>query len=261
MLRLLLALALFATSTSAIADKKDKKAAEAMAYAEAVLTQFGGTSNVATLSNADTVIEKAWKQFTEFHQMESELGRDLALLRAKSASARKDDDRVATAWQTALRLQPISITLERRMSLNIQAANATAAIGDFAASRQFFSAARTYAFAQDKDTKMLQLQLRIQELRLLGGQMEWRPLRDSLLDMRTFSEGFSMWTIPRLDALLSEAELRISLQPESIEKRTELSDLKTKVELMMKGMGNRLNPQFVNRVRQFYYTLEDYYAL
>ena len=123
------------------------------------------------------------------------------------------------------------------------------------------SAARTYAFAQDRDTKMLQLQLRIQELRALGGQMEWRPLRDSLLDMRTFSEGFSMWTIPRLDALVSEAELRFELQPEGDEKRTELSDLKSKIELMMKGMGNRLTPQFVNRVRSFYYTIEDAYNL
>ena len=261
MLRLLLALALFATTTTAMADRNEREAAKAMAYAQAVLTQFGGTGDEQTLFNADRVIERAWREYTHFHKMETEIGRELALLRARSASTRQEKGRVAEAWTIALQLQPLTTTVNRKLALNIQAANALAAAGDFAASRQYFSAARTYAFAQDRDTKMLQLQLRIQELRALGGQMEWRPLRDSLLDMRTFSEGFSMWTIPRLDALVSEAELRFELQPEGDEKRTELSDLKSKIELMMKGMGNRLTPQFVNRVRSFYYTIEDAYNL
>lgn len=264
MLRLLLALAIFVTATigqPAYADRKQKEAAKATAYAQAVLDQFGGTGDELTLFNADRVIERAWREYTHFHNMESEIGRELALLRAKSASARKEKKRVAEAWAVAIQLQPVNISLERRMALSIQAANALAASGDFAASRQYFSAARTYAFAQDRDTKMLQLQLRIQELRALGPQMEWRPLRDTLLDMRTFSEGFSMWTIPRLDALISEAELRLALQPESDEKRVELGELKSKIELMMKGMGNLLSPQFVNRVRSFYYTIEDVYDL
>ncbi|MBO6503666.1 MAG: hypothetical protein JJ850_13315 [Kordiimonadaceae bacterium] len=261
MLRMLLALAIFLTAPAAFADRKEKEAAQATAYAQAVLNQFGGTDDSLTLFNADRVIERAWREYTHFHKMETDIGRDLALLRAKSASTRKEKKRVAAAWQIAIKLQPINISLERRMALSIQAANATAASGDYSSARQYFSAARTYAFAQDRDTKMLQLQLRIQELRALGPQMEWRPLRDTLLDMRTFSEGFSMWTIPRLDALVSEAELRLELQPETDEKRVELSDLKTKIELMMKGMGHRLTPQFVNRVRSFYYTIEDAYDL
>lgn len=261
MLRLLLAFAIFAAAPAAHADRVEKEAAKATAYAQAVLEQYGGTGDATTLFNADRVIERAWREFTHFHNMESDIGRELALLRARSASTRKEKKRVAEAWATAIRLQPINLPIARKMALSIQAANALAASGNFAASRQYFSAARTYAFAQDRDTKMLQLQLRIQELRALGPQMAWRPLRDSLLDMRTFSEGFSMWTVPRLDALVSEAEIRIQLQPESDEKRVELSDLKSKIELMMKGMGNRLTPQFVNRVRSFYYTIEDAYSL
>lgn len=261
MLRLFIALVLVFTASAAHADRKEREAAAAANRARAVLTQFKNTSDEETLFNADRVIERAWREFIHFYGMENSLGRDLALLRARSASTRKESGRVAKAWETAIKLQPANLPIERRMTLSIQAANATAASGELSQARQYFSAARTYAFAQDRDTKMLQLQLRIQELKVLGPQMDWRPLRDSLLDMRIFSEGFSMWTVPRLDALVSEAELRIDLQPESDEKRADLGELKSKIELMMKGMSNVLTPEFVNRVRSFYYTIEDNYEL
>ncbi len=242
------------------ADQQERATA-AFKYATAIVKQYGNTNDEQTLFNADRIIERAWLDLRYYYGTESELARDLALIRARSATSRADKRRVTKAWQTALRLQPRNLPRARRLALNIQAANATARVGDVRASSQYFAAARTYAFSPDRSTKILQLELRIQELRALGGQMEWRRLRDNLLDMRLFSEGFSLWTIPRLNALVSEAELRLTLQPEGEEKRNALSDLKTKIQLMMKGMGQLLTPTYVNRVRDFYYAIEDGYDL
>ncbi len=245
---------------SALADRQEQATA-AYNYAQAVIKQYRSTNDDQTLFNADRIIERAWRELTFFYGLDNELARDLSLIRAKSATSRRDKSRVTGAWQTVLKLQPKNLPQARRMALNIQAANATARVGDIRSSRQYFAAARTYAFSPDRDTKQLQLQLRIQELKALGAQMEWRRLRDNLLDMRIFSEGFSLWTIPRLEALVSEAEIRYSLEPESEEKRSNLRDLKTKIELMMKGMGHILTPRYVNRVRDFYYAIEDSYDL
>lgn len=251
--------ALLATP-AAVADRQERATA-AFNYAKAVIKQYGGTNDETTLAIADRTIERAWRELTHYYGVKNELASKLALMRARSATGRKDKARVAKAWQIALELQPASLTVRQRMALNIQAANATADIGDVTASTQYFAAARTYAFAADKEAKILQLHLRIQELRSLGDQMAWRRLRDNLLDMRTFSEGFAMWTIPRLEALVSEAEIRLQLEPETDEKRGTLGDLKSKIELMMKGMGHVLTPPYVNRVRDFYYAIEDNYDL
>lgn len=70
-----------------------------------------------------------------------------------------------------------------------------------------------------------------------------------------------MWTLPRLDALLSETEIRVLYEPEVDEKRVNLADLQSKIELMMKGMGHTLSPTYVDRVRELYYSLEDKYKL
>ena len=192
------------------------------------------------LASADGTIEKVWKNYSRYYAVNSDVGRQLALIRARSASSAEDKGRVAEAWSTALSLQPFNQGAARRLNLTIQAANATAAVGDFGAAANYFAAAKTYAFTLDRDTKALQLNLKINELRALGPQMEWRRLRDNIMDMRVFSEGFTLWTPPRLEALVSEAELRIALEPETDEKRQTLGELKSKIELMMKNMSNVL---------------------
>ncbi len=247
-------------SPGAFADRLERAAA-ALDYASRITLEYRNSNDNKKLFNADRAIERAFTDLVYYHGVNNDLARDLALIRAKSATSRNDKSRVAQAWQLALKLQPNNLTMGRRLNLNIQAANATAKIGDIRAATQYFSAARTYAFAKDRDTKSLQLQLRLHELRALGQQMEWRRLRDNLLDMRRFSEGFSMWTLPRLDALISEAEIRILYEPEADEKRINLADLRSKIELMIKGMGNTLQPTQINRVRNLYYTLEDNYQL
>ena len=260
MLRTFVALSLVVSSYSATADDI-KKAFEASSSARAIVAEFANVSDNSTLANADASIERTWQSFSRFFPLEGSLGRQLALIRARSASSTKDKRRVAEAWDTALKLQPASLPGTLRLSYTIQAAHATANAGDYRAAQRYFAAARTYAFAQDRDTRALQLNLKINELRALGPQMEWRRLRDNLSDMRIFSEGFSLWTVERLDALVSEGELRLALQPESDDKRKDLGELKSRIELTMKNTSSMLTAPFVNRVRNFYYAIEDYYDL
>jgi len=248
------------SSSSGFADQQERAAA-ALDYASRVAVAYRDSNDDKMLFNADRAIERAFTDLVHYHGTNTVLARDLALIRAKSATSRNDKSRVAQAWQLALKLQPINLPAVQRLSLNVQAANAAAKVGDIGAATQYFAAARTYAFSKDRDTKSLQLRLRLQELRALGQQMEWRRLRDNLLDMRRFSEGFSMWTLPRFDALISEAEIRILYQPELEEKRVSLAELRSKIELMTKGMGNTLQPAQIDRVRNLYYTLEDNYQL
>lgn len=254
------AVLMFSFTYSASADRQERAQA-ALTHAANITQYYGATNDEKKLFDADRLIERAFSDLVYYHGTNNVVARELALLRAKSATSREDKSRVTAAWQLALELQPLNLPASRRLTLNIAAANATARVGDLRASTQYFAAARTYAFSKDRDTKVLQLNLRIQELRSLGQQMPWRQLRDNLLDMRRFSEGFSMWTLPRLDALISETEIRVLYEPEIDEKRTNLADLKSKIELMMKGMGHTLSPSYVNRVRSLYYNLEDTYHL
>ncbi len=254
------ALVLLYSSFNVSADQQERAFA-ALQYAAHITKQYADTSDTKKLFDGDRVIERAFSDLVYYYGTDNVLARDLALIRAKSATSRKDKSRVTEAWQLALELQPVNLPASRRLTLNIAAANATARVGDYRASTQYFAAARTYAFSKDRDTKSLQLRLRIQELRSLGQQMTWRRLRDNLLDMRRYSEGFSMWTVPRLDALLSETEIRVLYEPEVDEKRVNLADLRSKIDLMMKGMGHTLSPVYVNRVRELYYSLEDNYQL
>lgn len=252
--------AFLALAVPANADRVER-GKEAYRYAEQVIETYGGTSDPAALARGDGNIERAWRELTFYYGMDNALAANLALIRARAATSRRDKRRVAKAWQTALELQPRDLPRTRRLALTIQAANATGAIGDVEASSRHFAAARSYAFDPNKRDKLLELQLRMRELRLLGGEMEWRRLRDNLLDLRKFSEGFNMWSMARLDALLGEAEIRLMYEPEIEEKRTDLADLKAKIELAMKGLEGTVPSTYVDRVRTFYYTVEDNYDL
>lgn len=244
----------------ASADRVER-AKEAYRYAAQVVETFKGSNDLAAIGAADRNIERAWRELTYYYGLDNALVGDLALIRARAATVRRDKGRIAEAWQAALELQPRNMPRNRRLALTIQAANATGEIGDVEAASRHFSAARTYAFDPNKRDKLLELQLRLREMRLLGGEMEWRRLRDNLLDLRRFSEGFNMWSVARLDALLGEAEIRLMYEPEIEEKRNDLADLKAKIVLVMKGLEDSVPPTYVDRVRTFYYTIEDNYDL
>ena len=242
------------------ADRQER-AQKAFKNAQCIVAQYGNTLDEKELFEADRLIESTWRDLVYYYGTKTVISPQLALIRARSASSRNDSSRVAGAWKMALGLQPLDLPVATRLTLNIAAANATGKAGNIQAATRYFAAARTYAFSQDKEAKVLQLRLRLQELKLIGAEFSWRKLNDSLHDMRNFSEGFAMWTLPRLDALLGEAELRLSLQPEHAEKRENLADLKAKIILLTKGMDGNLPADYVERVRNFYYTIEDNYAL
>lgn len=248
-------------SAPSVSADQQARADAALQHASRVTIAYRQVNNSKKLFEADRIVEKAFRDLVYYYGVKSDLARDLALIRAKTASSRQDKSRVAEAWGLALELQPTDLTNDKRLALNLLAAEATAVVGEVNLSSQYFAAARSYAFANDRHAKILQLQLRIQELRSLGQQLPWRRLRDSLIDMQHFSEGFAMWTMPRLDALVSEAEIRLSYQPEIEAKRKSLAGLKSKIELMTKGMGNTIMPAQIDRVRELYYALEDRYQL
>ena len=252
---------LFATSMNGVQADRQQRAAETYLRVQKIISQYSSVKDEQVLFDADRIIESAWRDLVFYAGTQNIYSKGLALIRARSASSRKDKSRVAKAWQTALKLQPEDLPATERLTLNIAAANATGSVGDVQAASSYFAAARTYAFSRDKGAKELQLHLRLQELQLIGHEFPWRRLNDRLHDMRNFSEGFSMWTLPRLDALLGEAELRLKLEPEYTEKRQTLAELKAKIVLLTKGMDGKIPPSYIDRVRDFYYTLEDNYDL
>ena len=128
MLRAFIVLSLLMAVSSAQADDA-KKIAAAASFAEAIVAKFSNTRDETELAKADSAIEKAWQDYIRYHATNNELGKELALIRARSASSKRDKKRVASAWETALQLQPLNINSMTRLNLNVQAANASAAAG------------------------------------------------------------------------------------------------------------------------------------
>lgn len=254
-------LAMSVTTVSGHADQAGERAAVALATAKAVVARYEYVNDVERLARAEATIERAWDDLAYYHGSDPSISPSLAVIRARAATKNGGKKRVVEAWDTALRLQPATMQPRQWLSLNVAAAHATASVGEAILSSRYFAAARNFAFIADRDAFALQLRLRIQELVAIGGQLPWRNMRDKILDMRRFSKGFTIWNNPRLEALLSEAELRIQYEPETDEKRLELSNLKAKILLAEKGMSESVRPQYIDRIRAFYYAVEDLYAL
>ncbi|WP_417457134.1 hypothetical protein [Kordiimonas sp.] len=252
------AASLFMTPAHGATD--EERAAEALQNAQIMVADFANERDEATLERIDRSVERVWQQLMEYYGMGSDLVPQLALLRARSASAEGDKHRTVPAWQLAIQSNS-SISPAFVLGLNIEAAHAAAKVGDYDASARFFAAARAYAFVRGEQSEAARLQMRVTELQVLGGTMPWRDLSDALTDLRDFSETFPMWTLPRLEALLSEGEIRLVNQPEGNEKRGALSTLKAEILLMQKGMNLNLPATFTARIRAFFYALEDNYDL
>lgn len=250
-----------AFSFPSFANAKEKRAAAALARAQNIVAQFQTTNDLDILSRSESAIEYAWDDLAYYHRNGTSITPALALIRAKATSKSKSRARIVEAWNTALRLQPENTPSAKWLSMNVAAGHATASVGETKLSSRYFAAARNYAFRLDRDSIALQLRLRIQELTVNGGKLPWRQMNDKILDMRRYSEGFTIWNEPRLEALLSEGELRIAHEPETDEKRLQLSNIKAHVKLAEKGLSENMRPRYINRIRAFYYALEDGYAL
>ncbi|WP_262691618.1 hypothetical protein [Kordiimonas aestuarii] len=261
MIRLIVLLLLLAcTSFSALAADDQERAVAARQNAEAVVAQYVNVRDEDTLRRINRDVERVWQEFVRYHGAEAPFAPQYALIRARAASAAQDKQRVVPLWHEAIRVNagtsPAFI-----MGLDIEAAHAAAEVGEAEHASRFFASARSYAFVRGDRSDQTRLQLRVRELQVLGNTMPWRDLNDALLDLREYSETFPMWTLPRLEALLSETEIRLALAPEDKEKREELSGLKAKIILIQKGMNRDLPASFTARIRTLYYALEDRYHL
>jgi len=253
---------LFGSTMALSAASPEEKKAESHRLASELVANYGGSAEPAVLQKLDGYIERTWATYINYFGTGDALAVKLAFLRARSASAAKRKKGVSAIWRQAIKLLPASTSGSRRLGYYAQAANASSAVKEFRAAEQFFAAARVFASSRGENADKARLYMRLQELKTTAEGMEWRRLNDSLLDMRKYSEGFVSWSIPRLDALLGEAEIRLSMQPnQGSEKRETLGDLKAKIVLVQKGMNGAVPPMHVDRIRTLFYALEDYFDL
>ena len=254
------ALLMFASAGGA-ASPEEKKA-ELLQQTRELVKHYGGSSDPVTLAKINPYIERTWQNFTQTFGTNSKLASKFAYIRAKSATAAQQKDNVSTSWRQAIKLLPASTTGSRRLAFYTQAANASATVKDFKSASQFFAAARVFASVRGQSADKTKLYLKIQELKTSGEGLEWRRLNDSLLDMRRYAENFVSWSIPHLDALLGESEVRLLMQPDNgTEKRETLGALKAKIILVKKGMNGAIPPMHIDRIRTLFYALEDHYDL
>lgn len=259
--RIIAAFWIVAVLTTAVDAKTDEeKKAEVGTAAQELIERLRLVREPEALARIYPALEKNWQMFIQLYGEQHVDVPEYAMIRARVASAAKAKKTVVEAWHTALRHLKAD-TPQNRLNLNIEAAQAASAVGDYSAAEQFFAAARSFAFTRGDDSDRARLFMRIRELSVLGGAMSWRNLKDALYDMRKFAETFPMWTVQRLEASVAEAELRLRFQPNSKEKRLDLSKLKAEIELTMQGMEGSVPGNYIARVRSLNYALEDYYRL
>lgn len=262
-LKYMLLTAFISSPSFAEFDKgKLKKQAAAMQEAAFVLTNFRqGQVEQAKLARAESKIEKTWQDFTKVLSANHPFTKDLAFIRARSATAAKKRKKIVPAWKDALKQIPANTSRAARVNLYMEAGYAAAVAKDFQVAEQYFGYARSLA-VQEGDKERVQLYLRLNELKTTGEGMEWRPLRDALSDFRKASEAaFNLWTVPRLDALIGEAEVRVAYQPQDDDKRTDLAELKARIVLAQKNLNDDIPAAQLKRLRSLMYLLEDHWQL
>jgi hypothetical protein len=260
--RLLLAvmLAVFVPHVAS-AKTDEEKIAEIAQTALQVVERYKEVRDENALKEAYDTIARNWPEFLNQFGEDHRMAEQYSLIYARAATAARDRKQAVAAWRYAVRLVGPDKTSHYRLNLNIEAAQAAAAVGDYTTAQQFFAAARAYAFTRGNNTEQARLFMRLQELADVGGAMGWRNLKDALYDMQKFAATFPMWSLPRLEAVVAEAELRVRFQPESREKRLDLSRLQAEVDLMAEGMGDAVPGAYVSRIRALNYALEDGYNL
>jgi len=244
------------------ADNTLKKSAAALQQASFVLTNYAeGKVGYGELQKASTNIEATWDSFVQYQGVDHPLAQDLSLIHARSVTAAKKKEKIVSAWQIALNKLPFATKSGRKVSLYLEAANAATFAENYKVAENYFSLARSLAVMRSENADKAQLYMRLHELKATGSAMQWRPLRDALSDLRKYSESFALWSLPRLEALLGEAELRVQLQPNEEKKRTDLAELKAQLVLSEKGLGGGIPGKQLTRLRSLYYVLEDHWQL
>ncbi|MBL4639985.1 MAG: hypothetical protein JKY57_05595 [Kordiimonadaceae bacterium] len=238
------------------------KEAANMQQVSFIMTNYGpGRATRKEMRSAEKKVERTWADFVEIQGENHALTRPLSLIRARTLTAAKRTKKIVPAWQGALRRLPARATAGRRVNLYIEAANAAASVGKFREAQAFYAVARSLEVLKSKNKEKSQLYFRLHELKSVSVGMQWRPLRDALSDLRKSSEHFVLWSVPRVDALLGEAEIRVAHQPNHKEKRADLGELKAQLILAEKGMNTGMPAAQLKRMRELFYVLEDYWRL
>ncbi|MBV1900732.1 MAG: hypothetical protein KUG56_03565, partial [Kordiimonadaceae bacterium] len=236
-------------SSFAVETNLKKSAATFHKIAFVMANYSRGKATQEDLRKAEGKVEDTWNDLVKYMGVSHPLAKRLSLIRARTLTAAGRDKKIVSAWKDALRRLPKKLPRSRRINLYTEAANAAAVAGDFRAAESFYGVARSLAVMRSRNKEKAQLYMRLHELRSTGVGMEWRPLRDALSDLRKASEHFALWSIPRVDALLGEAEIRVAYQPNMKEKRTDLGELKAQLILAQKGMEEGMPEKQLKRMR------------
>ncbi len=262
MLRLITVLIFFVCiSFSVSADKEEEKSIAVLNSAVELVTKYSHENNPDTLKKISPLIERTWAEFGKYYPDTHIIVARFSLLRARSLYAAGKIQKSVAAWQFALQSQPDITETTIRIQYLTEAASVTSEAGNFKKAAEYFAASRALAAQRGTEVQHSQLYLRLQELNSVGEGLEWRRLNDALLDLRKFSQSFVVWSVPRMDALLGEAEIRFHLQPNTEEKRLDLASLKAQIELSQKGLGSNIAPVQLERLRTLFYALEDHWQL
>lgn len=129
--------------------------------------------------------------------------------------------------------------------------------GEIAASLQFLSRALGYVADLGPRSNSALLEVKYQELKLQTPALEWRRVEHRLSDLSRLVDGYPLWDSLQLERALSEAELRLSYQPQNAEMYETMGLLKEEMRLITEIMGERFTPDLRVRYREFLYVLED----
>lgn len=261
MLRIIAVISVFLVMANPLsAEEKIEKSVAALNVASEIIIKYADELNPDVLKKASSIIEKSWAEFGKYYPEDHILMARFSLLRARSLYAAGRLQKAVAAWQFALQHQGF-VEPNLRIQLLTEAAAVSGKAGAYKKASEYFAASRVLVGVNNKSADHARLYLRMKELQVTGKGLEWRRLRDALLDVRKFSEKFVTWSGPRMDALLNEAELRFSYQPNLPEKRDDLAALKIQIELAHKGLGENIQPAQLERMRSLFYALEDYFRL
>ncbi|WP_147453495.1 hypothetical protein [Eilatimonas milleporae] len=234
---------------------------QAMARAEALVNAVGGIGNPRALVPFYRDVEKVWKDFTAFYPPITAPGPRLALVRARTLSAVRQQDGLQTAWETAISLWADQLPVGEYRSLLREAGEALANVGSMAAAKHYFSKAE----AGLSPTRPTDLEgwtaMRFASLMSMAGEGDWRVHEADIGDIRAFMKRLPLWSDLRLRALVSEACVRHTYQPRERGKRDAISAVKAEILLAMKSRDKPVPDDLRDDIRALFRLLEDEYDL
>ncbi len=242
--------------------RKDELDNESLQSTNELLAKISISSPPEHLKSQARKIENTWLVFAERQGKSHPKAGVFSLLRARALTATRDKSRVVDAWKTTIELHQAYNSPAHMMNLFVEAGDAASSVKNSQAAKSFYQSAQDLSYTQGKRSKETTLQIKAREISLNADTKTWRQLNEELEDLRTYAEQFALWSVPQLDALLTEAFVRFQHQPqrsrqEFTAKRMALSEIQQAISLNQKSIGQDIPPVFKRRIRDLMYLLED----